>query len=119
MNMLIPVVLFALALSAPDAGEQAKAAPRAAAKAAQENYKALCLPCHGPEGKGLVPAMSLTDGTWKHGSTLPAVSKTIREGVKGTMMLPFKDKLSRAEILELAKIARSFDPKLKGKGPAK
>jgi len=113
--MLIPVMLFALALSAPDTGEQAKPAP----KSAQENYKAFCLPCHGPEGKGLVPDMSLTDGTWKHGSTLPAVTKTIREGVKGTMMLPFKDKLTPAEIAALAKLARAFDPKFQPKAKAK
>ncbi len=123
MPMSITLMLFVLALGSPDPGGQAKpvppSAPKAAPRSAEENYKALCLPCHGPEGKGLLPAMSLTDGTWKHGSTLPALTRTISEGVKGTMMLPFKDKLSRAEILELAKFARQFDPKFKSKGPAK
>lgn len=48
MTMSIPVMLFVLAQSAPDAAEQANAAP----KSARENYKAFCLPCHGPDGKG-------------------------------------------------------------------
>jgi mono/diheme cytochrome c family protein len=42
--------------------------------------------------------------------------KTITNGVQGTMMLPFKDKLSAAEIAALASLVRSYDKKLKPAG---
>jgi mono/diheme cytochrome c family protein len=83
----------------------------AAALKAEENYKTLCQTCHLADGKGLTPDMSFTDGQWKHGSTPEALAKSIREGVKGTLMLPFKDKLSEAEIAELVKLVKAFEPK--------
>ena len=49
---------------------------------------------------------------WKHGTTEAEMVKTISDGVKGTMMLPFKDKLQPEEIAGLAALVRSFDPKL-------
>jgi mono/diheme cytochrome c family protein len=64
--------------------------------------------------------MSLSDGEWKHGSTPQAVVKSISEGVKGTPMVAFKEKFTREEIAELARLVRSFDPKLKsGAAPPK
>lgn len=83
----------------------------AAALKADEHYKALCQACHLADGKGLTPDMSFTDGQWKHGSTPQALAKTIREGVKGTLMLPFKDKLSDEDIVELAKLVKAFEQK--------
>lgn len=83
----------------------------AAVLKAEENYKMTCLACHLADGKGLTPDMSFTDGQWKHGSTPQAIAKTIREGVKGTLMLGFKDKFSDAEIAELAKLVKTFEPK--------
>jgi mono/diheme cytochrome c family protein len=93
--------------------EDSQKAPRksAAASKAEENYKATCQACHLADGQGLTPDMSFTDGQWKHGSTTQAIAKTIREGVAGTLMLPFKDKFSDAEILELAKLVKAFEPK--------
>ena len=88
-----------------------------AAEKAREQYSFNCQPCHGPDGKGLLPGTDLTTGKWKHGSTLAAIAKTIREGIPGTVMEPNKDRLSEAEILELARLVRSFDTKLSGKKP--
>jgi mono/diheme cytochrome c family protein len=116
MATRIAAVLTACFLYAAPAGAQKGAA--AALKAA-EHYRLTCQPCHGVEGKGVVPLMSLADGEWKHGSSTQNVAKTIANGVKGTAMLPFKDKFTRAEILELAKLVRSFDKRLKSAGPAK
>lgn len=119
---MITVLLLLCAFAAgwPEAAQATKPTPppkpsapaRLPAKA-EDNYKALCLPCHGPEGKGLIPAMSFSDGVWKHGSTVAAVSQTITNGAKGTLMLPFKEKLSKAEIQALARYVRQFDPALK------
>ena len=85
---------------------------------AEENYKTTCALCHGPDGNAPIKEMNFADGEWKHGSTLAAITTTITEGVKGTAMLPFKDKFSKQEILELAKLVRSFDKTTK-KPPVK
>jgi mono/diheme cytochrome c family protein len=76
-------------------------------------YKQRCLLCHGPEGKAPLPEMSFVDRAWKHGTSLKEVMETIREGVKGTAMLPMKRQLSEAQIEALAKYVRSLDKKLK------
>jgi cytochrome c553 len=93
--------------------EESHKAPKksAAALKAEENYKTVCQVCHLADGKGLIPDMSFIDGVWKHGSTTAAIAKTIREGAPGTLMLPFKDKFSEAEIQELAKLVKAFEPK--------
>ncbi len=113
--VFLSVLALAVAGRAQTKGKAAETpkAPKksAAALKAEENYKTTCQACHLADGKGLTPDMSFTDGQWKHGSTIDALAKTIREGVKGTLMLPFKDKLSEAEIVELAKLVKAFDPK--------
>lgn len=99
---------------APAAEKPAPEKSEAAEKAA-EGYKTVCQACHLEDGKGLTPDMSFNDGVWKHGTTTEAMAKVIAEGVPGTVMLAYKDRFSKEEILELVKIVRSFDPKLKGK----
>src|SRR5262245_91317 len=86
---------------------------------AQENYKKTCQPCHGPEGKSALPGMTLADGVWTHGASLDEIAKTISEGVPKTVMLPNKEKFTPEEIRELAKLVRSFDPKLGKQAPPK
>ena len=108
---------FLVTLGAAAAQQKPPAKPGAKPTAAQakalENYRTVCQPCHGPDGKGIMPEMDLADGDWKHGTSTQAIAKIIAEGVPGTAMLPNKDKLSKEEILELAKLVRTFDPKLK------
>lgn len=127
-NALIAMILLAAGVvsGAPGATQAAavagapQKAPRgksAAAAKALENYRMTCQACHGPEGKGMLPGSDLTSGTWKHGSTIPAIVKTINEGVPGTAMLPAKDRFTKAEILELAKLVRAFDRKPAGRKP--
>lgn len=114
------IVVLSCLVAAVAAGAQTKEKPQettktakksAAALKAEENFKTVCQVCHLADGKGLTPDMSLNDGAWKHGSTQQAIAKTIREGVQGTLMLPFKDKFSEEEIQELAKLVKAFDPK--------
>lgn len=99
----------------PKKASPARQSP-AAAKAL-EQYSYTCQPCHGPAGKGVLPGTDLAAGKWKHGSSLTAIAKTISEGVPGTVMLPVKDRFSKAEIMELAKLVRSFDKSKAGKKP--
>lgn len=91
----------------------AHARPTPAQQKALENYQTICQPCHGPKGNSPMPTMSLVDREWKQGTSTAEIAKTIAEGIPGSAMLPNKDKLSKAEILELAKLVRTFDPKLK------
>jgi mono/diheme cytochrome c family protein len=91
----------------------AKPADAAAMAKAEDNYAKVCQLCHGPKGKSPMPGMSLVDREWKHGTSTAEIVKTISEGVPGTAMLPNKDKFTKEEILALARLVRSFDPKLK------
>jgi cytochrome c oxidase subunit II len=120
-----PRLLFAMLLAglcaaiAVEAQTKKPAPPKAPAKKseaaakAEETYKAICQACHLADGKGLTPDMSFTDGVWKHGGTLKDHEKIISDGAPNTVMLSFKDKLSKEEIEELAKIVHAFDPKNK------
>jgi mono/diheme cytochrome c family protein len=103
-----PLLLFIIA---------AQAAPVPREKAV-ELYTTNCQVCHGPEGKGtpLMQGSAFLGRKWKHGTTQAAMVKTITNGVQGTMMLPFKDKLSAAEIAALASLVRSYDKKPKPAG---
>ena len=83
-----------------------------------ELYTANCQICHGPSGTGspLTPGSAFLRRKWKHGSRQADVVKTITNGVPGTLMMPFKDKLSPDEIAALAMLVRSYDKALKPAG---
>ena len=104
-----------------EAKATSKAAPKAAAvprAKALELFAATCAACHGPEGAGtpLSPDMAFKNRKWKHGSRAQDVVATITNGVPATAMLPFKGRLTPAEINALAALVRSFDKSLKPTG---
>lgn len=112
-------------------GSAASVAPPVGQKAAKidaaELYKTNCLACHGPDGESPLEPLSFVDDAWKHGSSLQNIVKVVTEGVDSTPMLAFKEKLTKEEILAIAKLVRSFDkslakkpaaPKPKGEGGA-
>ncbi|PAU65571.1 cytochrome-c oxidase, cbb3-type subunit III [Pseudomonas sp. PIC25] len=55
--------------------------------AGQEIFKANCVACHGPEGKGThaMGAPNLTDKVWLYGSSFAQVQQTLRYGRNGRM----------------------------------
>jgi cytochrome c oxidase cbb3-type subunit III len=57
---------------------------RAAGKA---RYEAMCVACHGPDGKGnsALGAPDLTDKTWLYGGSFSRVTESIRDGRTGVM----------------------------------
>ena len=121
--ILVGVLAFGSALTvaaqkAPPPPAKSGTKDAAPKVSAEENYKLTCALCHGPDGNAAIKEMNFADGEWKHGSSIAAISKTITEGVKGTAMLPFGDKFSKQEILELAKYVRAFDKTTK-KAPVK
>jgi mono/diheme cytochrome c family protein len=114
------LVLGVCAWGTSGAEQKPPAKPTPGQQKALKTYETVCQPCHGPKGDSPMPMMSLADGEWAHGSSTREIAKTIAEGVPGTAMLPNKDKFTKEEILDLARLVRSFDPKLKPeKAPVK
>lgn len=74
--------------------------PTAMAKA-KEIFGTRCMPCHGPEGQGVI-GPNLADDYWIHGRTLADIRRTIHDGVIDKGMVPWKDQLSPKEIDALA-----------------
>jgi cytochrome c oxidase cbb3-type subunit 3 len=63
----------------------------------KEMFGVRCMPCHGPEGQGII-GPNLTDDYWLHGRTLADIRRTIHDGVPDKGMIPWKDQLKPAEI---------------------
>jgi mono/diheme cytochrome c family protein len=107
-----------LVLTLAQAPETTTAVPQ---ERAQELYTANCQSCHGPAGKGspIIKGSAFVKRTWKHGTREEDMVKTITDGVPGTMMLPFKERLKPEEIAALASLVRSFDKTLKPAGVKK
>jgi mono/diheme cytochrome c family protein len=109
-------VLGALALASSAAAQSARPTSN---RPAQELYVQNCQMCHMPDGNAAIKDMNFADGDWKHGTVIKTQVKIVADGVPGTAMMAFKDRLSDAEILALVKLVRNFDKKLAGKPAAK
>lgn len=73
-----------------------------------------CFTCHGEKGQGGI-GPNLTDSHWLHGDgKLPAIAKTIHDGVSDKGMPPWNGMLSDDEIYAVASYVKS----LKGTNPA-
>lgn len=111
------MLMFVLALAQPPATTTQEPSPQTAVpkERAEELYVANCQACHGPGGKGspIIKGTAFAKRQWKHGTRQEDLEKVISEGVTGTMMLPFKEKLKPEEIAALAALVRSYDPALK------
>jgi mono/diheme cytochrome c family protein len=86
---------------------------------ADELYVQNCQMCHMPDGNAAIKQMNFVDGEWIHGTTVKQQVKVVTDGVPGTAMMAFKDRLSDQEILALVKFVRNFDKKLAAKPGAK
>ncbi len=69
----------------------------------KERYGAVCIACHGPEGKGMTAlgAPNLTDKVWLYGSSEAKIVETIVNG-RNNQMPAWKDFLGEAKIHVLA-----------------
>lgn len=76
-------------------------------------FAKLCMPCHGPQGGGLV-GPNLTDSAWIHGGKMQNLVTTITNGVPEKGMIAWKSQLSPDEIVDVAAFIKS----LKGTNPA-
>ena len=97
------VSIAALATSEPGAPAQAKKADPI-----KDVYVSNCQMCHGPDGVSPIKDMSFVGRQWKTKTTAEA-AKVITNGVPGTVMLPFENKLKKEQITALARYVRSLD----------
>ena len=71
--------------------------------AAQQIFKTVCAVCHGPEGKGILPAFpNLTDDEWIKGNSPSQVYTSIATGNIAKGMIAYKEIYSEEQITQLA-----------------
>lgn len=116
MRRIALFVLGTLALASSAIGQTARPTSN---RPAEELYVQNCQMCHMPDGNAAIKDMNFADGEWKHGTVIKTQVKIVADGVPGTAMMAFKDRLSDAEILALVKYVRNFDKKLAAKPAAK
>jgi cytochrome c oxidase cbb3-type subunit III len=78
-------------------------------------FREKCTMCHGIDGKGY-PALKtpdFTDPKWQAAHPDKELMRAIEDGVKGTAMVSFKDKLSQQEMTAVVKYIRSLSAKKK------
>lgn len=81
-------------------------------------FEIRCAPCHGVNGDGNGPAAAaitppprnFRDPAFWNGRTATQLATTVRDGRPGTLMAPFKDVLSAAEIDDVVAYLQSFRP---------
>lgn len=74
-------------------------------------FKGKCTMCHGPDGKGY-PAIKTPDFTspkWQASVTDKQIVDTIKNGKKGTAMMPFGSQFNDAQIVALKDYIRSLN----------
>jgi mono/diheme cytochrome c family protein len=76
-------------------------------------FREKCSMCHGIEGKGYaaIKTPNFTDPKWQAAHPDKELRDAIENGVKGTAMVSFKDKLSQQEITAVLKYIRSLGAK--------
>jgi cytochrome c oxidase subunit 2 len=112
----IALVALGILAAAPAAAQSGRPTSN---RPAQELYVQNCQMCHMPDGNAAIKQMNFADGEWIHGTTIKQQVKVVTDGVPGTAMMAFKDRLSDQEILALVKLVRAFDKKLAGKPAGK
>ena len=116
MRRIAFLVAFCIAAASPGFAQSARPTSN---RPAEELYVQNCQMCHMPDGNAAIKQMNFADGEWIHGTTVKQQVKIVTDGVPGTAMMSFKDRLSDQEILALVKFVRNFDKKLAAKPGAK
>lgn len=78
-------------------------------------FREKCSMCHGVDGKGYaaIKTPNFTDPKWQAAHPDNELKDAIENGVEGTAMVSFKDKLSQQEIAAVLKYIRSLGAKKK------
>ncbi len=97
-SALLCFLVFGLALPVKSRAQDTDAAKQALIKRGVLIYKTRCIICHNAEGKSPNKRMRFADHEWKHGDKPEQVEKVVAEGVKGTAMMGFKNRLKDDEV---------------------
>lgn len=72
-------------------------------------FEGKCLPCHGPQGQGII-GPNLTDAYWIHGKgTLIDINKAVSEGVPDKGMPPWAAMLKPLELQQVVVFTKSLE----------
>jgi len=74
---------------------------KAAIAAGKEIFTTNCVPCHGPQGQGVI-GPNLTDDYWLHGNKYAEIVRTITNGVPDKGMIAWKATLNPEKIEQVA-----------------
>jgi cytochrome c oxidase cbb3-type subunit 3 len=111
---LLCLLVFGVAVPVESRAQDTDAAKQDLIKRGALVYKTRCVLCHNAEGKSPNKRMRFADHEWKHGDKPEQVQKVVTEGVKGTAMMGFKNRLNdndikavTAYIMDLSEKAKS------------
>lgn len=79
----------------------------ASVEAGKAIFATNCVPCHGPQGQGVI-GPNLTDDYWLHGNTLPDITNTVTNGVPDKGMIAWKTQLSSEKIHQVVTFVMSL-----------
>lgn len=110
MLKLIMAGSFGLAVAGTvlSAASQTGTAQKKKADPTRDLYVANCQMCHGEDGRAPLKDMGFVGRKWKT-KTAAEAAKVIGDGVPGTAMLPFEGRLTKAQIMALARYVRALD----------
>jgi len=95
---LLCLFVFGLALPVTVGADDADAAKQDLIKRGALVYKTRCVVCHNAEGRSPNKRMRFSDHEWKHGDKPDQIQKVVADGVKGTAMMGFKNRLQENDI---------------------
>ncbi len=105
--VLAGFLVLAVAVTVLPASPQAGAAQKKP-DPTRDLYVANCQMCHGEDGRPPLKEMGFVGRNWKT-KTAAEAAKVITNGVPGTAMLPFEGKLTKEQVLALARYVRALD----------
>ena len=106
--VLAGLLVLAVASTARSAASPSGTGQKKEADPTKDLYVANCQMCHGVDGSAPVKEMGFVGRKWTT-KTAAEAAKVITEGVPGTAMLPFEGRLTKEQIMALARYVRALD----------
>lgn len=101
-------LLSVVTVSLPSASSSAATGQKKKAEPTRELFVANCQSCHGEDGRAPTKEMGFVGRQWKT-KTAAEAAAVITNGVPATAMLPFEGKLTKQQIIALARYVRALD----------
>lgn len=109
MNIVLAgSLVVAMAVTVLSATSRAGAGRQEKPNPTKDLYVSNCQMCHGVDGRAPLKDMAFVGRAWKT-KTAAEAAKIITNGVPGTVMLPFEGKLTKQQVMALARYVRSLD----------